>query len=1208
MSIKPLDQLAVRQLRASLIINSFTQCVLELIQNSLDAFAQTIEIHVNVPQFFVQVIDNGSGIAPEDMQKIGQRHYLQFVTTYGFRGEALASISEVATVEILSKHGNYFDPYRIILKEGKIFEYGPFPKSKRRQPGTMVTIHDLFFKYPVRRKQQSSTTEANEFENVKNTVKLIALIHPEVNFTFFDISQEYKIFSTRKAASSLSIFRQLFGTSLVKKIENVFAQEDNIKISGFISKKGFNTKQHQYLYINNRYIACHEAHKVVDDLFKKSGFTRKNNLDPGPFQEPKMLDEKYPVYLIHLTCLPKDYEISADSIQFKITFQNWEKIRDLLSFLIKEFLKSHGFMKNLDQVKKSNCSSKIEHIHSLRETSPSFEDILHVKSSGKDENIFQKKIKGFGPQNTLVDNYIPFTRPKRKIGKQNIYSENQKIFKPEMNKYTRKTFYPNVRTEDWLVNPKANKVNPLSIVSFYKGIPFKEPSLSEDTHGSLGFIEKSKFTSGGRVDRSRLRTSERLLKDGDYVNDPSSTFWAEETFKKWSNPIFKNTEAPIPLSFRPDVNMKSLSFQPSRYYTLSCNMDFEKYHFKKQDLQHAEVIGQVDNKFIACQITCSLTKGHKPALKQKTQKIIVLIDQHAADERVRVESLLKELCQLSSHKQSAGQTGVMTQLARSVVDTNQIKKPYEITLTFNEIQAARRFEHHFNRWGIFYNQNEQNRNFGYDQREPSDQIQNILSSIYITHLPQIIADRCISETRVMENLLKQHLFWLEENGDDALDIEETKFKGDNYVFDKWINMTRGCPRGILDIVNSKACRGAIKFNDPLTVEQCRLLIQKLSQCNFPFQCAHGRPSMVPIMVLNNRESPTTSYNVSLRRFHYCHQKGIRDLAHFNSLRVMLLFQMLTTQCIVSEGTTKALAEEVKKAKHNRDKVDYLEYLALYNQLQFLTMKSKLKAEQTIRAGLSANTLKSIDKAISYAEAQQYLDFHPDDHPIANHDVTLFGLHNADLHKAIEKDLQEIVSSKEIIMSSIGEKLINTCEEIAKFHYFGEELNPRLLFAKATQLNKIVKQQIEDLHISKVNDTLSDQTRVGELLTEYLKVMSEILINLWSMLEEFKYRHEYEKNIIFDDYFSSIILSNSGRVLRMNALITVYDQQTSEALLSIRDNLQIEENAKCKELRELDAKLTDYQSIGGEFEEVIEAYGEIIKKIELAEDDIQRIMK
>ncbi|CAG8787604.1 6930_t:CDS:2, partial [Acaulospora morrowiae] len=115
---------AIRKLRSS-FINSMAQCVIELVQNSLDAMATTIEVHVNVARYYVQVIDNGTGIIPEDMDKIGQRHAtskchtlkeLSQIKTYGFRGEALANLSEISVLEIISKHSDYYDTYITMFK------------------------------------------------------------------------------------------------------------------------------------------------------------------------------------------------------------------------------------------------------------------------------------------------------------------------------------------------------------------------------------------------------------------------------------------------------------------------------------------------------------------------------------------------------------------------------------------------------------------------------------------------------------------------------------------------------------------------------------------------------------------------------------------------------------------------------------------------------------------------------------------------------------------------------------------------------------------------------------------------------------------------------------------------------------------------------------------------------------------------------------
>ena len=124
----------------------------------IDASATTIEIRVDVSTYYVQIIDNGTGISPEDLNKVGQRYAtskchtldeLQKVNTYGFRGEALASIADEAIVEIISKHPGCYDTYSKTIKGGQLIQYGPTRYNNRRNNGTTIIIRDLFYRVSV---------------------------------------------------------------------------------------------------------------------------------------------------------------------------------------------------------------------------------------------------------------------------------------------------------------------------------------------------------------------------------------------------------------------------------------------------------------------------------------------------------------------------------------------------------------------------------------------------------------------------------------------------------------------------------------------------------------------------------------------------------------------------------------------------------------------------------------------------------------------------------------------------------------------------------------------------------------------------------------------------------------------------------------------------------------------------------------------------
>ncbi|CAG8622153.1 24276_t:CDS:10 [Cetraspora pellucida] len=745
--------------------------------------ATTIEIHVDVTKYFIQVIDNGIGIPPSDMDKLGQRHAtskcqtledLARIKTYGFRGEALASLAEVSIMEIISKHSDYYDTYCVIIKGGLRLQLGPTRNSERAKPGTIAIIRDLFYTYPVRRKQQSVNTLANELENVKKAVEILALINPQVAFTLVDASMDSKIVNTRKTSSPIPIistFRQLYGASLAQNLESVYAEEDDIRIDGFFSLKGLHIK----------------LYKLIDDLFNQSNFGKKPNDDlisksktefSGKSRKNVLTKslEKYPIFFIHITCPTENYDISLDPAKNIIEFENWPKILDLLSGLVTQFLLCHGFLtqdivtsnvKNFTDTTNNHKKSRIRPGHNLP---LSFEDITHIKSGGKKQYVFRDEELKAG-----------LSIPKNTKDSENILATSKKTVKIRENEYTKWT----------------------------------EPHTTGGSH---------------------------------------ATPWAKNALEKWVNPVFQSYEAPIPLlrhisTCNKQSSVRS-SFFPCNNFAQSC---FVEHRFSKKDFAQAQVIGQADDKFIVCKLSYSrVVESDNKNFTQ--QQILVLVDQHAADERVRVEMLMKKFCDFKNKEQIQNENNNEIHQINSLVETIQINPPNKIILTEREVRVLKRFEANFNSWGIFFSDNIDTK-----QDNPSLSLVSphfITSSndddhipIYVTHLPKMIADRCVFDSRVTQELLRQHLYWLEDTGGIGINNLGEKSLDTNEQSD-WKTMIRQCPRGIIDILNSKACRGAIKFNDKLTLNQCQELISELAFCDFPFQCAHGRPSMIPIIYLD----------------------------------------------------------------------------------------------------------------------------------------------------------------------------------------------------------------------------------------------------------------------------------------------------------------------------------------------------------------------
>ncbi|KAJ5673990.1 hypothetical protein N7462_009429 [Penicillium macrosclerotiorum] len=326
---------------------------------------------------------------------------------------------------------------------------------------------------------------------------------------------------------------------------------------------------------------------------------------------------------------------------------------------------------------------------------------------------------------------------------------------------------------------------------------------------------------------------------------PSSTskLWVDNLIEAWDNPIFARSELQIPrLATGADTSQTKLCSHDcfGEIGSLGTSQ-FAKFkgRLRRHDLAMATVIAQVDQKFILTRFGSSQygTSGDNDS-----GAFLVLIDQHAADERCRVEDLFANMfISTSASRHPEVQT----------VEIDCIS--FRISST--EASLFQKYKNFFKHWGIHY---------GIDKR--SEEGVGMIVSVYA--LPILIAERCRLEPTLVVDLLRREIWTAEEEDSRpgrSLDSREDFLRNYHYGYGEsslhesmdsiahpWIHKMNGCPQGILDMLNSRACRGAIMFNDSLNNDECRALVTRLSRCAFPFQCAHGRPSMIPILDLRSQ--------------------------------------------------------------------------------------------------------------------------------------------------------------------------------------------------------------------------------------------------------------------------------------------------------------------------------------------------------------------
>ena len=280
---------------------------------------------------------------------------------------------------------------------------------------------------------------------------------------------------------------------------------------------------------------------------------------------------------------------------------------------------------------------------------------------------------------------------------------------------------------------------------------------------------------------------------------PKEGLWSNELLKKWKNPIFDTTEESIPQVSFDGPTIETSDVLHGRRHCCT-NLDIQKAFaqasvsfsakISKQSLKTARVVSQVDKKFILICVNdpSNLHDG-------EIAELLVLVDQHAADERIRVEGLLADL----------------------KASPTSLPKPLIFEVQAREQPLLSRFAPSFAALGIVY-----------DLTSP---VGKAKCKITVKALPAAIAERCRLEPQVLIDLIRRESWKREEERDSSL------------------ANTRSYPQGLLDMLNSRACRSAVMFNDGLTMEECSTLVRRLGDCDFPFQCAHGRPSMVPLVNL-----------------------------------------------------------------------------------------------------------------------------------------------------------------------------------------------------------------------------------------------------------------------------------------------------------------------------------------------------------------------
>ncbi|MBD0369227.1 MAG: DNA mismatch repair endonuclease MutL [Pyrinomonadaceae bacterium] len=332
--IRVLSDQLINQIAAGEVVERPASVAKELVENAIDAGARRIIVDVEGGgRRLLRVSDDGEGMTRDDALLAFERHAtskissaddLFAIATLGFRGEALASIASVARVELLTKTEEAQAATRILIEGGRIRDV----KDAAHTKGTTISVRDLFFNVPARRKFLRS--EATESFHLTNLLTHYALAHPEIAFTLTNNGRE-----TLRVAPARDLRERAFQIFGERFIANLLEVEGGIpqvaRVHGYISapRERRTSRDAQYLFINGRY--------VRDALMARALSEGYRTILPQGV---------YPAALLFLDVPLEEVDVNVHPAKTEVRFRRAAAVADCVREAVRRSLASAGFVRS----------------------------------------------------------------------------------------------------------------------------------------------------------------------------------------------------------------------------------------------------------------------------------------------------------------------------------------------------------------------------------------------------------------------------------------------------------------------------------------------------------------------------------------------------------------------------------------------------------------------------------------------------------------------------------------------------------------------------------------------------------------------------------------------------------------------------------------------------------------------------------------------
>jgi DNA mismatch repair protein MutL len=323
--IQMLPDHVINKIAAGEVIERPASVMKELVENAIDAGATQVDVEVvQGGMQLIAVSDNGSGMNRDDALLSIERHatskirtaeQVEAVSTLGFRGEALSSISAVSRFTLITRPAAELSGTQLLVSGGKLQDV----LDAGCPPGTRFEIRNLFFNVPARRK--FLRTEATELAQIRQLFAVYALAHPEVGLTFNSDGRE--VYNLPGGSSLADRITALYSPAFLSNLRKLDFAADGVKVSGFagLPQTGRSDRSDQYVFINGRPASAPVIHHALNEAY-----------------HAVLARGRYPSAFIFITVPPAMVDVNVHPAKKEVRFRHPAAVRDAVIAAVQKAL------------------------------------------------------------------------------------------------------------------------------------------------------------------------------------------------------------------------------------------------------------------------------------------------------------------------------------------------------------------------------------------------------------------------------------------------------------------------------------------------------------------------------------------------------------------------------------------------------------------------------------------------------------------------------------------------------------------------------------------------------------------------------------------------------------------------------------------------------------------------------------------------------